>query len=182
MLRKAMGPLIDESLSAQDLATLEARISLYPGISMHSVRSRRSGRTKYIDFHLAVPETMSVGQSHEVCDEIERSLAKEISNSNVLIHIEPVLSRAMGTSPQLSKDELLLRLAELGRGIAGYDVRPHHLHLFDGPGGTEISFHVDLESGSTLAEAHRLASEIEAGVKRSLGLEATVHTEPRREP
>ncbi len=122
MLRKAMGPLIDESLSTQDLATLEASIGRYPGVSMHSVRSRRSGRTKYIDFHLTVPETMSVGQSHEVCDEIERSLAKEISNSNVLIHIEPVLSRPMGTSPQLSKDELLLRLGELGRGIAGYDI------------------------------------------------------------
>ncbi|MGA2548168.1 MAG: cation diffusion facilitator family transporter [Rectinemataceae bacterium] len=63
MLRVAFGPLIDESLSAEDLAKVEARVAMYPTVSMHSVRSRRSGRIKYIDFHLSVSETLNIKQS-----------------------------------------------------------------------------------------------------------------------
>jgi divalent metal cation (Fe/Co/Zn/Cd) transporter len=180
MLRVAFGPLIDESLSAADLAILEARVSLYPKVSMHSVRSRRSGRTKYIDFHLSVPETMNVKQSHELCDEIERALEKELSNANVLIHIEPAIAVGSEGGAPVTKDELLLRLIEIGREVAGYDVRPHHLHLFDGESWTEITFHIDVDAKATVAEAHSIASALETRVKELLGFEATVHVEPRK--
>lgn len=180
MLRSAFGPLIDESLSTEDLAKLQARIALYPKVSMHSVRSRRSGRTKYIDFHLSVPEAMSVKQSHELCDEIERALEKEVSNANVLIHIEPSLALASVGGIPLTKDELLSRLAEIGREVTGYDIRPHHLHLFENGGRTEIMFHIDVDANTTVEEAHIIASALETRVKELLGFEATVHIEPRR--
>jgi cation diffusion facilitator family transporter len=180
MLRAAFGPLIDESLAAEDLAKLTARMASYPKVSMHSVRSRRSGRTKYIDFHLSVPETMSVKQSHELCDEIERALEKELSNTNVLIHIEPTIAVGSGGGAPLTKDELLLRLSEIGREVAGYDIRPHHLHLFDNGNWTEITFHMDIDAEATVEEAHGIASALETRVKEILGFEATVHVEPRQ--
>jgi cation diffusion facilitator family transporter len=181
MLKTAFGPLIDESLSAADLAKLETRMALYPNVSMHSVRSRRSGRTKYIDFHLSVPETMTVKQSHELCDEIERELGKDLSNTNVLIHIEPILTVSSGSGGHLTKDELLLRLVETGHKVAGYNIQPHHLHLFDSDGWTEITFHIDVDANTTVKKAHILANELEKQVKKQLGLEATVHIEPRQD-
>jgi cation diffusion facilitator family transporter len=180
MLRKAFGPLLDASLSDEELAVLGARVASYPNISMHSVRTRRSGKTKYIDFHLSVPEAMSVMESHELCDEIERALEKELSNTNVLIHIEPALAVGACGGPPLSKDELLLRLGEIGREVAGYELMPHHLHLFEEGSWTEITFHINVDAETTVDEAHRLASALEERVKKDLGFDATVHVEPRQ--
>ncbi len=89
MLRKAFGPLLDASISPDELAAIEASVSRHPHTGLHSVRTRRAGGKKHIDFHLSVPEGMSVKDSHELCDIIERDLEKQLSNTSVLIHIEP---------------------------------------------------------------------------------------------
>ena len=43
----------------------------------------------FIDFHLVVPGSMPVSEAHAICDEIERALKAEVSNSLVTIHVEP---------------------------------------------------------------------------------------------
>jgi cation diffusion facilitator family transporter len=89
MLRKAFGPLLDASISAEELAVVESSVARHPEASLHSVRTRRAGGKKHIDFHLTVPAGMSVQDSHELCDDIERELEMKLSNTSVLIHIEP---------------------------------------------------------------------------------------------
>jgi cation diffusion facilitator family transporter len=89
MLRKAFGPLLDASISSEELAVVESSVARHPEASLHSVRTRRAGGKKHIDFHLTVPAGMSVQDSHELCDDIERELEKKLSNTSVLIHIEP---------------------------------------------------------------------------------------------
>jgi cation diffusion facilitator family transporter len=89
MLRKAFGPLLDTSISPEELAAVESSVALHPETSLHSVRTRRAGGKKHIDFHLTVPAEMSVQESHDLCDVIERDLEKRLSNTSVLIHIEP---------------------------------------------------------------------------------------------
>jgi cation diffusion facilitator family transporter len=90
MLRKAFSPLMDTSISAEELAVVQSSVARrHPEASLHSVRTRRAGRMKHIDFHLAVPASMSVQESHDICDDIERDLERRLSNTSVLIHIEP---------------------------------------------------------------------------------------------
>jgi cation diffusion facilitator family transporter len=89
MLRKAFDPLIDASLAPEELAAIEETVARHPNVSMHSIRTRRAGEKKYIDFHLSVPDGMSVRESHDLCDLIEREIGKTLSNTSVLIHIEP---------------------------------------------------------------------------------------------
>ena len=89
MLRKAFGPLLDTSISPEELAAIEQSVSRHPDTGLHSVRTRRAGGKKHIDFHLSVPESMSVKDSHRLCDIIEKELEKKLSNTSVLIHIEP---------------------------------------------------------------------------------------------
>jgi cation diffusion facilitator family transporter len=185
MLRKAFAPLVDASISPQELSAIEAEVAAYPGVALHDIRTRRSGKTKHIDFHLTAPESMSVKESHELCDEIERRLEKGLSNTSVLIHIEPAIRPGSGRNGgdderMLSKDELLSRIDRLGREVSGHELRVHHLHLFTLAGRTEITFHIDVDSTTSVEEAHRLASTLESRVHESLGYEATVHVEPRR--
>jgi divalent metal cation (Fe/Co/Zn/Cd) transporter len=48
-----------------------------------------AGGKKHIDFHLSMPETTSVRQSHDVCDAIERDRVRLMPNASILIHVEP---------------------------------------------------------------------------------------------
>ena len=89
MLRRAFGPLVDTSIAPEELAAIEASVARHPNVSVHSVRTRRAGGKKHIDFHLSVPASMSVRDSHDLCDLIERDLERTLSNTSVLIHIEP---------------------------------------------------------------------------------------------
>jgi cation diffusion facilitator family transporter len=89
MLRKAFGPLVDTSIAPEELAAIQESVARYPNVGVHSMRTRRAGGKKHIDFHLSVPEGMSVKESHHLCDLIEEDLDKKLSNTSVLIHIEP---------------------------------------------------------------------------------------------
>ncbi|MDA8425289.1 MAG: cation diffusion facilitator family transporter [Treponema sp.] len=182
MLGKAFGPLIDASLSSDELEIVRRSVARYPDIAMHEVRTRRAGGKRYIDFHLTVPEAMSVLDAHELCDEIERGLEKTLRNTSVLIHTEPAIALPRGGRSRLSKDELARRLGEIGSEVAGTDIRVHHLHVFDNGQSTELIFHIDLDSSASLAEAHALASRFEERVRGELGFEPTIHVEPRKEP
>jgi divalent metal cation (Fe/Co/Zn/Cd) transporter len=42
-----------------------------------------------VEFHLLVPGTMTVDDSHELCDRIEASLMRHLARSHVTIHVEP---------------------------------------------------------------------------------------------
>jgi cation diffusion facilitator family transporter len=180
MLRSAFAPLVDSSIPPAELALLQKRVEMYPQVRIHAVRTRRSGKTRYIDFHLVVPETMSVKAAHELCDEIERELAKELPNTSVLIHVEPSFSKAGPHAADFSKDELLSTLERMGREIAGSSLHVHHLHVFDGPHGREITFHIDLEPGETLQHAHAIASKLESRVRAKYRIGATAHVEPHQ--
>jgi cation diffusion facilitator family transporter len=95
MLRKAFAPLLDTSIDSADLAAIRRSVEKHPNATLHAIRTRRAGGKKHIDFHLSVPASMSVQESHELCDVIERDLENELTNTSVLIHIEP----AAETSP-----------------------------------------------------------------------------------
>ena len=89
MLAKAFEPLIDASLSAQELALIQDRVMRHRGLAAHSVRSRRAGRTKYVDFHLEVPPDMKVADAHALCDALEEEIESELRNADITIHVEP---------------------------------------------------------------------------------------------
>ncbi len=89
MLRKAFEPLVDASLSVDELALIRARVARHPGLAAHSVRSRKAGKTKYVDFHLEAPPDMSVAEAHALCDALEAEIEGELRNTDVTIHVEP---------------------------------------------------------------------------------------------
>lgn len=83
--------LLDESVPVTELARIREVISRNAGdaIEIHDLRTRHAGRTIFIDFHLVVPGSMSVEQSHEICDRLEAALEKSFEGAVVMIHVEP---------------------------------------------------------------------------------------------
>ena len=91
MLNHAFQPLVDHSLSEEELAITAEVIQQFRPQSdgFHELRSRRAGRRRHIDFHLTLPREMTVAESHSICDQIERAIEERLPYSVVLIHVEP---------------------------------------------------------------------------------------------
>ncbi len=58
-------------------------------IEVHDLKTRIAGRATFVEFHLVVDSTMTVGESHVICDRIETALQDELPSVRVIIHVEP---------------------------------------------------------------------------------------------
>jgi len=58
-------------------------------LEAHDLRTRHAGRLTFLDFHLVVPGSMTVSESHDICDRIEDALRAEMDHLVVTIHVEP---------------------------------------------------------------------------------------------
>ncbi len=58
-------------------------------LEAHDLRTRHAGRLTFLEFHLVVPGTMTVAESHAICDRIEETLQRELEQLVVTIHVEP---------------------------------------------------------------------------------------------
>jgi len=90
-VRGALQELSDTTLPAGEIAAIRAVIDEFKNemIEAHDLRTRKSGAIRHIDFHLVVWGTMTVKDSHSLCDRIEDRLAEKIANASVTIHVEP---------------------------------------------------------------------------------------------
>ena len=91
LLRRSADGLMDAALPARDVKRVEAliRAELPPHASFHALRTRKSGSRRFLEFHLLVPGTLTVAESHELCDRIEAALTSTLARAHVTIHVEP---------------------------------------------------------------------------------------------
>jgi cation diffusion facilitator family transporter len=91
LIRSAFNPLLDNSLDQDEVDTITEIIGEFTNdcIGYHHLRTRKSGPYKYIDFHLEVPDNMTVKESHNLCDRLEERLKEKISAVDINIHVEP---------------------------------------------------------------------------------------------
>jgi cation diffusion facilitator family transporter len=98
LLRRTIDGLMDASLSPEDIARTEAIIrgNLPAVASFHDLRTRKAGPRRFIEFHLVVPGSTTVVESHAYCDRIEAAIATELAHASVTIHVEPAETEAPG--------------------------------------------------------------------------------------
>ena len=91
LLRRSADGLMDAALPASELKRAEAliRTELPDGANFHALRTRKAGARRFLELHLLVPGTMSVLESHALCDRIEATLMAHLAKAHVTIHVEP---------------------------------------------------------------------------------------------
>jgi len=91
LLKRSTEGLMDTALPQAEVQRAEGliRAELPEGASFHALRTRKAGARRFIEFHLLVPGSMSVEESHAVCDRIEGMLTANLPKANVTIHVEP---------------------------------------------------------------------------------------------
>ena len=98
LVRGALGEIMDVRLPEEDERQVHQSIVEYrPQVrGFHHLRSRRSGRLRYIELHLLVDPARSIQEVHDLCDQIEADIKKRLPGAIVTIHPEPDDGRYRG--------------------------------------------------------------------------------------
>jgi cation diffusion facilitator family transporter len=91
LTRTAARDLLDARLPDEDVEWIPSYVcKTWPAVrSFHRLRTRKAGSDRFIDFHLAVEDTMSVRDAHALGDEIVVAIKERLPDSRVQIHVEP---------------------------------------------------------------------------------------------
>ncbi|MEP7207596.1 MAG: cation diffusion facilitator family transporter [Casimicrobiaceae bacterium] len=91
LLRRSADGLMDAALPVTEIQQVERLITatLPASASFHALRTRKAGARRFIELHLLVPGSMSVAESHALCDRIEAAIDLQLKNAATTIHVEP---------------------------------------------------------------------------------------------
>ncbi|RWX78670.1 cation transporter [Neorhizobium lilium] len=91
VISHSLGGLMDKALEPGEEASVRDAIATHSGgaLGVHDLKSRRAGVVAFIDFHLVVPEIMTVREAHNICDRLEEAIKTVIPGATLAIHVEP---------------------------------------------------------------------------------------------
>ena len=91
LFRRTFQELLDVRLSDEEEEVVRDILERYADnfVYFYGMRTRRSGRSRVVDFNLVVPRVMTVARAHELTDSIEADVDSFLPGSIVTIHVEP---------------------------------------------------------------------------------------------
>lgn len=91
LLQGSMESIVDVRLPEAEEKVIHTVLKDHAGkfVQFHSLRTRRAGPDRHIDFHLVVPGCWSVARVHDLCDVLESEICRRLPGASVLIHAEP---------------------------------------------------------------------------------------------
>ena len=88
--RTSIDVLMDRELPEQDRVRILDIVHRHPGVrSVHDLRTRSSGLTQFIQLHVVLHPTMSLGRAHVIGDSIEAVIREAYPQAEVILHIDP---------------------------------------------------------------------------------------------
>jgi cation diffusion facilitator family transporter len=126
-----------------------------------------------LSLHLKLPGELSLGQAHEVAEEVERAIAAAVPElGSVQTHLEPL--KEASPAEELEPDEV----ERIAREVAG--ASPRAVRVLRTAEGLVAFLTLGVDPESTLALAHERASEVERRLRAEYPeiADVIVHTEP----
>jgi cation diffusion facilitator family transporter len=93
LIRRSVAGLMDESLSNEEMQTVEDVLEKYRQehkIDFHALRTRQAGARHFISMHVLVPGEWTVHDAHHVAEDIENDIRAAVQNSVAFTHLEPI--------------------------------------------------------------------------------------------
>ena len=82
--------LMDKELKQNDLDKIKTIINKHPkALGFHQLRTRQAGKMKFVQFHLELPDQITLFAAHSIADEIENELVSSFEHMEVFIHQDP---------------------------------------------------------------------------------------------
>jgi ferrous-iron efflux pump FieF len=96
--RSAVNALMDRALDDESHRMIAEHVKSHPQVSgLHDLRTRQSGPTVFIQFHLELDDQLPLFEAHRITDDVEALLRKDFPDADILIHQDPLsLCRTSG--------------------------------------------------------------------------------------
>jgi divalent metal cation (Fe/Co/Zn/Cd) transporter len=141
-------------------------------VQLRRLRMRRAAGRHFADVVIGVPHGAAVEQGHAAADAVEEAVEQAVPGADVIVHVEPQEAEA-------------IRERAYAAAMREPRVREvHNIVVLEIGGRTEVSLHLKLPGGYSLAEAHEAASAVEHEILDALPEVDAVqtHLEPLNEP
>ena len=93
LVRTALAGLLDVTLPAAENAIIVQILSNFQQsreITFHGLQTRESGRERYVNLDMQVPDEWTVKAGHDLAIQVEQAIQNELEYCKVTIHIEPI--------------------------------------------------------------------------------------------
>ena len=96
MVHESTMGLMDATLPEDDNAALEAVLERHrctrPGeeVDFHELRTRESGKVRFVEFHALVPGAWTVDRGHDLVELVEQEIHEALPHSHITTHLEPI--------------------------------------------------------------------------------------------
>lgn len=92
LLRRSVAGLMDASLPADEQAVVLKVLDQYKsqGVDYHALRTRQAAAQRFISFHILVPGSWTVQHGHELLEQIENEIRRELPGAQITTHLEPL--------------------------------------------------------------------------------------------
>lgn len=88
--RSALDMLMDREWPVEKRGELDRLLAATPHAGgVHALRTRTSGATDFIQFHVWVDPTLTVREAHDIVDELEDAVAAGFPHADIIVHVDP---------------------------------------------------------------------------------------------
>ena len=165
LIARNVDVLMDRSPAPEEEAVRRAIEDVSPRVELRRLRLRRAAGLHFADVVIAVPPLAAVGQGHAAADAVEAAVEDALPGTDVVVHVEPAPAEAA----------LVERAHAAALRVPG--VREiHNVAVLQAGARTEVSLHLKLPGTLPLAEAHEVASQVEAAIRAELPETSAVQT------
>ena len=174
LMRQNVDVLMDRAPAEAHAAARRAIQAIEPSVDLRRLRLRQAAGRHFADVVIGVQPGAAVAQGHAVADAVEAAVEGVLPGADVVVHVEP----RQGT-------EAALRERTLAAALRVPRVREiHNVNVLRIGERTEVSLHLKLPGELSLAEAHAIASSVEAAIAEAVPEVDAVqtHLEPLAEP
>jgi cation diffusion facilitator family transporter len=91
LIRETIDGLMDTALPQDEIDRIDGILDDYraQGVTFHALRTREAGSQRFVSFHVQVPGSWSVQAGHELLEQIESDIRRDLSPVSVFTHLEP---------------------------------------------------------------------------------------------
>jgi cation diffusion facilitator family transporter len=152
LMRRNVDVLMDRAPADAHEAARRAIAGLRPRVDLRRLRLRQAAGKHFADVVIGVSPGAAVGQGHAAADAVEAAVQRALPESDIVVHVEPF-------------EEVELRERAHAAALGVPRVREvHNVTVLSGDGRTEISLHLKLPGGLSLADAHAVATSVEQAI------------------
>jgi cation diffusion facilitator family transporter len=92
LVRRSVHGLMDPSLPDEERRAVEGALDAFrdEGATWHALRTRQSGRRRFVVAHVLVPGAWPLRRAHDLSERIEARVRATLADVDVVLHLEPL--------------------------------------------------------------------------------------------